>query len=97
MLSMVREARSLGLTTPVIFMGYYNPVRAYGEEKIIRDCRDAGVNGFILVDLPPEEALWFRELCRRDGYDSPSFYASISTFILRIYNHGNSAEIEDNG
>lgn len=71
MLSMVREARSLGLTTPVIFMGYYNPVRAYGEEKIIRDCRDAGVNGFIIVDLPPEEALRFRELCRRDGYDLP--------------------------
>ncbi|KAJ5809471.1 tryptophan synthase [Penicillium pulvis] len=67
MLSMVREARSLGLTTPVMFMGYYNPVRAYGEEKIIRDCRDAGVNGFIIVDLPPEEALRFRELCRRDG------------------------------
>ncbi|KAJ6017051.1 tryptophan synthase [Penicillium sp. IBT 35674x] len=67
MLSMVREARSLGLTTPVMFMGYYNPVRAYGEEKIIRDCRDAGVNGFIIVDLPPEEALRFREVCRRDG------------------------------
>ncbi|KAJ5533200.1 tryptophan synthase [Penicillium frequentans] len=67
MLSMVREARSLGLTTPVMFMGYYNPLRAYGEEKIIRDCRDAGVNGFIIVDLPPEEALRFRELCRRDG------------------------------
>ncbi|KAJ6086125.1 hypothetical protein N7486_010406 [Penicillium sp. IBT 16267x] len=67
MLSMVREARSLGLTTSVVFMGYYNPVRAYGEEKIIRDCRGAGVNGFIIVDLPPEEALWFRELCRRDG------------------------------
>ncbi|KAJ5655839.1 tryptophan synthase [Penicillium longicatenatum] len=67
MLSMVSEARSLGLTTPVVFMGYYNPVRAYGEEKMIRDCRDAGVNGFIIVDLPPEEALRFRELCTRDG------------------------------
>ncbi|KAJ5653686.1 tryptophan synthase [Penicillium lividum] len=67
MLNMVREARSLGLTAPVLFMGYYNPVRAYGEEKIIRDCRDAGVNGFIIVDLPPEEAVRFRDLCKRDG------------------------------
>ncbi|KAJ5088339.1 tryptophan synthase [Penicillium angulare] len=67
MLSMVREARQKGLTAPVLLMGYYNPVLAYGEEKIIRDCRDAGVNGFIIVDLPPEEAVRFRDLCKRDG------------------------------
>ncbi|KAJ5934435.1 tryptophan synthase [Penicillium verhagenii] len=67
MLSMVSEARALGLTAPVVFMGYYNPVYAYGEEKLIRDCRDVGVNGFIIVDLPPEEAVRFRNLCRRDG------------------------------
>lgn len=85
MLSMVRKARSLGLTTPVVFMGYYNPVRAYGEEKIIRDCRDAGVNGFILVDLPPEEALRFRELCRREGYDSPYLPVSMIGFFQLEY------------
>ena len=68
MLSMVREARSRGLTAPVLFMGYYNPVLAYGEERIIRDCRDAGVAGFIIVDLPPEEAVRFRDLCKNDGW-----------------------------
>ncbi|KAJ5929209.1 tryptophan synthase [Penicillium verhagenii] len=67
MLSMVSEARALGLTAPVVFMGYYNPVYAYGEEKLIHDCRNAGVNGFIIVDLPPEEAVRFRNLCGQDG------------------------------
>lgn len=67
MLQMVREARKRGLTAPVVFMGYYNPVRAYGEEKMLRDCRSAGVNGFIMVDLPPEEAVRFRGVCKGFG------------------------------
>lgn len=67
MLQMVREARKRGLTAPVVFMGYYNPVRAYGEEKMLRDCRAAGVNGFIMVDLPPEEAVRFRGVCKGFG------------------------------
>jgi len=68
---MVRDARDLGLTAPVLLMGYYNPLRAYGEEDLLRDCEKAGVNGFIVVDLPPEEAVSFRKLCSRGGYDSP--------------------------
>ncbi|KAJ5369910.1 tryptophan synthase [Penicillium cataractarum] len=67
MLQMVREARSHGLTAPVVFMGYYNPVRAYGEEKMLRDCKSAGVCGFIMVDLPPEEAVRFRGVCKGFG------------------------------
>ncbi|KAJ5674221.1 tryptophan synthase [Penicillium macrosclerotiorum] len=67
MLQMVRDARALGLTAPVLFMGYYNPVRAYGEERLLQDCAAAGVNGFILVDLPPEEAVRFRDLCKTEG------------------------------
>jgi tryptophan synthase len=67
-LQYVKEARADGLKTPVVFMGYYNPVVAYGEERLVRDCADAGVNGFILVDLPPEESLHFRKLCRQYGY-----------------------------
>lgn len=43
--------------------GYYNSVLAYGEEKAIRNASDAGASGFIIVDLPPEEASIFRELC----------------------------------
>ncbi|KAG0164646.1 tryptophan synthetase [Apophysomyces sp. BC1034] len=66
-LQMVREARSRGLKIPVVFMGYYNPVLAYGEETIIRECKEAGVNGYILVDLPPEESHSFRSKCLEYG------------------------------
>lgn len=66
-LSYVREARSQGLTIPVLLMGYYNPMLAYGEDRIVRDARDAGANGFIMVDLPPEEATDFRGYCTQYG------------------------------
>ena len=62
---MVRDARRQGLKAPVLLMGYYNPLLAYGEENLLRDCKDAGVNGFIVVDLPPEEAVSFRKLCTK--------------------------------
>ncbi|KAJ7685412.1 bifunctional tryptophan synthase TRP1 [Mycena polygramma] len=62
-LGQLREARSKGLTAPVLLMGYYNPLLAYGEEKSIQDAAEAGANGFIMVDLPPEEAIGFREKC----------------------------------
>ena len=50
-------------------MGYYNPLLSYGEERILRDAKEAGVNGFIVVDLPPEEAVRFRNFCTKGGYD----------------------------
>ncbi|KAJ5417807.1 uncharacterized protein N7487_001357 [Penicillium crustosum] len=52
-LELVRTARSRGLQTPLMLMGYFNPVLKYGEERMLRDCKEAGVNGFIMVDLPP--------------------------------------------
>jgi tryptophan synthase len=64
---MVRDARKRGLTIPVLLMGYYNPILAYGEERIIQDAREAGANGFIMVDLPPEEAVKFRNFCKKGG------------------------------
>lgn len=67
-LEYVRAARGKGLTCPVVFMGYYNPVVAYGEAQLVQDCKEAGVNGFIIVDLPPEESLNFRSICRKNGY-----------------------------
>ncbi|KAF9185893.1 tryptophan synthetase [Haplosporangium sp. Z 767] len=66
-LNMVREARAKGLKAPVIFMGYFNPIRCYGEEKIVQDCKEAGVNGFIVVELPPEESAIFRGYCTQHG------------------------------
>jgi len=55
-LDMVKQARASGLETPVVLMGYYNPFRAYGLEKLATDAAACGVDGFIIVDLPPEEA-----------------------------------------
>ncbi|KAL8670181.1 MAG: hypothetical protein Q9168_005259, partial [Polycauliona sp. 1 TL-2023] len=66
-LEMVRSARRKGLKTPVLFMGYYNPLLSYGEGKMMRDAKEAGVNGFIVVDLPPEEAVRFRDYCTKGG------------------------------
>lgn len=66
-LQIVRDARAKGLRVPVLFMGYYNPLLRYGEEKMLQDAKASGVNGFIMVDLPPEEAVRFRGLCTREG------------------------------
>jgi tryptophan synthase alpha chain len=59
-LAMVREFRTTDNTTPVVLMGYYNPVYIYGVGKFLKDANDAGVDGLIVVDLPPEED---EELC----------------------------------
>ncbi|KAI1861855.1 hypothetical protein JX265_009358 [Neoarthrinium moseri] len=66
-LQMVRDARQQGCTVPVLLMGYYNPLLSYGEEALLRDCKAAGVNGFIVCDLPPEEAVSFRKFCSSGG------------------------------
>lgn len=66
-LQMVRDARRRGLKAPVLLMGYYNPLLSYGEERMMTDAREAGANGFIVVDLPPEEAVKFRNYCAKGG------------------------------
>lgn len=63
----VKKARSAGLQIPVLFMGYYNPLLSYGEDRMLKDAKSAGVNGFIMVDLPPEEAVRFRNNCKKTG------------------------------
>jgi tryptophan synthase alpha chain len=55
-LAMVREFRKSDTDTPIILMGYFNPVYIYGVEKFVADAAEAGVDGFIIVDLPPEES-----------------------------------------
>jgi tryptophan synthase len=64
-LQFVREARAQGLAAPVLLMGYMNPVLAYGLERALADAAAAGADGFIIVDLPPEEAGEFLELCAK--------------------------------
>jgi tryptophan synthase alpha chain len=59
-LALVREFRGGDDTTPIILMGYYNPIYVYGVERFLADAKAAGVDGLIVVDLPPEED---EELC----------------------------------
>ena len=66
-LDILREARRSGVTIPIILMGYYNPLLIYGEERVINAAKEAGANGFIVVDLPPEEAVTFRNRCTIAG------------------------------
>jgi len=54
-LKLVKEFRSKNTDTPIILMGYFNPIYRYGNEKFCKDATAAGVDGIILVDLPPEE------------------------------------------
>jgi tryptophan synthase alpha chain len=55
-LDLVRELRRTEAETPVVLMGYYNPLLAYGVERFCADAAAAGVDGLIIVDVPPEEA-----------------------------------------
>jgi len=59
-LEMVRGFRKDDDTTPLVLMGYYNPIYIYGVDKFLADAKSAGVDGLIIVDLPPEEDT---ELC----------------------------------
>ena len=59
-LQMVREFRKGDDATPIVLMGYYNPIYIYGVDKFLADAKAAGVDGLIVVDLPPEED---EELC----------------------------------
>ena len=54
-LLMVKNFRQINNYTPIILMGYYNPIFNFGVEKFIRESKNTGVDGFIIVDLPPEE------------------------------------------
>ncbi|MGA8970114.1 MAG: tryptophan synthase subunit alpha [Pseudolabrys sp.] len=59
-LAMVREFRKTDDETPIVLMGYYNPIYIYGNDRFLSDAKAAGVDGLIIVDLPPEED---EELC----------------------------------
>jgi tryptophan synthase alpha chain len=59
-LDLVRTFRKRNESTPIVLMGYYNPIYIYGVERFLRDAKSSGVDGLIVVDLPPEEDA---ELC----------------------------------
>src|SRR4051812_31772213 len=59
-LQLVRDFRATDNKTPIVLMGYYNPIYIYGVDKFLPDAKAAGIDGLIIVDLPPEED---NELC----------------------------------
>ena len=59
-LDIVRAFRQADDATPLVLMGYYNPIYVYGVDRFLRDAKSTGVDGLIVVDLPPEED---EELC----------------------------------
>ena len=54
-LTLVQAFRNRDNTTPIVLMGYYNPIYVYGVDRFLTDAKMAGVDGLIIVDLPPEE------------------------------------------
>jgi tryptophan synthase alpha chain len=68
-LAMVQHLRARDPDTPYVLMGYYNPIYRYGAEAFAKDAAAAGVDGLIIVDLPPEEDPELAEPARKAGLD----------------------------
>jgi tryptophan synthase alpha chain len=78
-IEMVREFRGRDRTTPIVLMGYANPVEAMGTEAFIDNAESAGVDGVIVVDYPPEECERFCALAKEHGIDPVFLLAPTST------------------
>jgi tryptophan synthase alpha chain len=68
-LQMVREFREGEQATPLVLMGYFNPIHKYGVERFIAEAKDAGVDGLIVVDLPPEHNVDLCDPAQAAGID----------------------------
>ena len=66
-LDSLRRIRSRGVSSPLIFMGYLNPFLNYGIERFAEDASNAGMDGIIIPDLPPEEAPPYQEILEASG------------------------------
>ena len=78
-LGFVREFRAGNQATPVVLMGYANPIERYGIERFVADARAAGVDGVLVVDYPPEECEGFASTLRSNGLDPIFLLAPTST------------------
>ena len=78
-LGMVRSFRATDRDTPIVLMGYANPIEAMGVEKFIAAAREAGVDGALVVDYPPEECEQYAALARANGLDTIFLLAPTST------------------
>lgn len=78
-LDFVRGFRTRDASTPVVLMGYANPIERYGVERFVADAHGAGVDGVLVVDYPPEEAEVFAAALRSRGLDPIFLLAPTST------------------
>jgi tryptophan synthase alpha chain len=78
-LGLVRDFRHQNSQTPLVLMGYANPIEAMGVENFVREAGAAGVDGVIVVDYPPEECVQFAALARQAGIDPIFLLAPTST------------------
>jgi tryptophan synthase alpha chain len=78
-LAMVREFRKRDGATPVVLMGYANPIEAHGQAEFAADAAAAGVDGILVVDYPPEEWVDFSAMLKQHGLDPIFLLAPTST------------------
>jgi len=78
-LGVVSSFRKQNSETPVVLMGYANPIEAMGVDKFIAEAKAAGVDGLIVVDYPPEESAAFAALAKKNGIDPIFLLAPTST------------------
>ncbi|HET7842809.1 MAG TPA: tryptophan synthase subunit alpha [Xanthomonadales bacterium] len=85
-LGMVREFRTRDAVTPVVLMGYLNPIEVHGWERFAAEAHEAGVDGLLLVDLPPEEAAALRDPLAKHGIAQIFLVAptTVATRVTRI-------------
>lgn len=78
-LQAIRDLRASGVSQPMLLMGYFNPLLAYGMDAFVRDAKAAGADGLIVPDLPPEEGGKLAEICEREGMALVFFVAPTSS------------------
>ena len=89
-LEMVRTFRKTNDATPVVLMGYANPVERYGIDRFVTDAKAAGVDGVLIVDYPPEECEPFAATLKASGLD-PIFLLAPTSTDARIAHVGRIA------
>ena len=78
-IALCRELREQGVRVPLVLMGYYNPLLSFGIARFASEATDAGIDGVIVADLPPEEAQPLKEACAQQGMDLIVLLAPTST------------------
>jgi tryptophan synthase alpha chain len=78
-IELVRAFRARGGTIPILLMGYVNPFYQYGIERLAKDAAEAGIDGFLIPDLPSDESEEFQAPLRAQGLDLIYFLAPTST------------------